>query len=278
MSEAWSLIRERMAESSVSWSALVLAVHPDHALLSVAPGRILKSASLAKILVLAEAAAQIGRGELSAGEMLRRDLSVKVADSGIWQYLDVDSLTVRDVAALVGITSDNWATNVLLQRIGGPQRLASAMLAQGVKDVQLHDRVRDVRNADHPATLSEGSAAGYASLIRALWSGGFMSAGTSARVMDWLRDGVDLSMVASAFGLDPLAHSQPDRGITLINKTGTDTGVRADVGVVSLSARAVCYAVLANWSVGDERGDVRDEVLAIMREIGQAIRCSLREG
>jgi len=278
MGDTWDQISERMADSGVSWSALVLDEHFDRALLSESPGRILKSASLAKLLVLAEAAAQIGRGELSAGEMLARDPSVKVADSGIWQYLDVDALTVRDVARLIGLASDNWATNVLLQRIGGPQRVATAMLAQGVKDVRLHDRVRDVRTPDHPATLSEGSAAGYVSLICALWSGGFMSARTSAHVIDWLRDGVDLSMVASAFGLDPLAHSQPDRGITLINKTGTDTGVRADVGVVSASGRAVFYAVLANWPGGEGLDPLRDEVLAIMRDIGQCIWRTLREG
>lgn len=277
MSEGWDRVTDRLAGSGVSWSALVLDEHPERALLSESPGRILKSASVGKLLLLAEASAQIGRGELSAGEMLLRDPELKVADSGIWQHLDVAALTVRDVARLVGLASDNWATNVLLQRIGGIERVTSAMAVLDVKDVRLHDRVRDVRTADHAATLSEGSAAGYVSLIRALWSGEFMNAAVSARVIEWLRDGLDLSMVASALGLDPLAHSQPDRGITLVNKTGTDAGVRADVGVVSSDGRAVFYAVLANWPCIEGSDPVRDEVLSIMRNIGQCIRCVLRK-
>lgn len=276
MCEGWGRIADRMTDSGAAWSALVVDAHADRPLLSESPDLILKSASLAKLLVLAEAAGQIHRGELSVDEMLARDPSLRVADSGIWQHLGVQSLSVQDVARLIGLVSDNWATNVLLQRIGGPERLATAMAAQGVKDVCLHDRVRDVRTDGDPATLSEGSAAGYVSLIRALWSGAFMSGEVSARVIDWLRDGLDLSMVAAAFGLDPLAHRHADRGISLINKTGADTGVRAEVGVVSSSAGAVCYAVLANWSASDGCDSLRDEVLAIMREIGHATRRALQ--
>ena len=55
----------------------------------------------------------------------------------------------------------------------------------------------------------------------------------------WLGLGCDLSMVASAFNLDPLARTTMTRGFTLVNKTGTAAGVRADVGFVERS-RGLC--------------------------------------
>jgi beta-lactamase class A len=81
-------------------------------------------------------------------------------------------------------------------------------------------------------------------------------------------------MVASAFGLDPLAHAGgADRGITLWNKTGTDSGVRADVGAVRHGTGTVAYAVICNWRAED-RADPRDQVLAAMRAIGDLLRFS----
>ena len=75
-------------------------------------------------------------------------------------------------------------------------------------------------------------------------------------------------MVASAFGLDPLSHAEPDRGLTLWNKTGTDAGVRADVGLVRTPDAAFSYAAIANWRVSDPR----DEVLGTMAEVGRVMK------
>ena len=91
---------------------------------------------------------------------------------------------------------------------------------------------------------------------------------------DWLSLGTDLSMVASAFGLDPLAHRDVDRGVVLWNKTGTDGGVRADVGAVRSGARAIAYAVLAEWESG-AAPSARDTVLDAMRETGRRVRSDL---
>jgi beta-lactamase class A len=76
-------------------------------------------------------------------------------------------------------------------------------------------------------------------------------------------------MVASALVLDPLAHSGPDRGVRLWNKTGTDSSARADVGVVRGPAGPVAYAVICTWPRGDDRP--RAAVMAAMREIGDVV-------
>ena len=59
-----------------------------------------------------------------------------------------------------------------------------------------------------------------------------------------------------------------------MNKTGTISTARADVGIVTGPDAAVAYAVLAEW---DEGRDPRDQVLADMAAIGHLIR-SPRDG
>jgi beta-lactamase class A len=86
----------------------------------------------------------------------------------------------------------------------------------------------------------------------------------------WLATGVDLSMVASAFGFDPLAHSESDRGSYIRNKTGTDSGITADVGTVGQDSMWLSYAVIANWEAVDP--SLRDTALAAMSSIGEALR------
>jgi beta-lactamase class A len=177
-----------------------------------------------------------------------------VADSGLWQHLATDVLPLVDAARLVGTVSDNWATNALLDVVGiDAVRERARLLAPGGS--VLHDLVRDHRGPGHPPTLSEGCASDWVAIVPAL----------DERVRGWLSSGVDLSMVASAWGLDPLAHRE-DPDVRLVNKTGTSDGVRADVGVVEHRGRRTAYAALAAWDPA--RPGLRGPVLAAMRGIG----------
>jgi len=239
----------------------VVAVHE--------PLRLVRTASLGKLFLLVEIADRIERGELDPAHPVRRDRALPVADSGLWQHLSTAELPVVDVACLVGAVSDNWATNALLGLVGieTVQRRARSLAPGGST---LHDLVRDHRGPDHPPTLSEGCAADHAALMAGLAAGTVVTPDVSARVLAWLGTGTDLSMVAAALLLDPLAHGapgeQPDRGLRLWNKTGTDSRVRADVGVVAGPVATATYAVLCSWDRGDDRP--RRPVMAAMREIG----------
>ena len=125
--------------------------------------------------------------------------------------------------------------------------------------------------ADQVAAAAEQRHGGVQVRNR-LATGADLSHASAETLRRWLGAGMDLSMVASAFGLDPLAHYYFDRGIWLWNKTGTISTVRADIGVVMSQTRRIAYAVLANWDSG---ADVRDDVLAAMRAAGDVLRAEL---
>jgi beta-lactamase class A len=215
--------------------------------------RPLSTASVGKLLLLAEVARRLDDGTLDPGEPLHRDEDLWVADSGLWQHLRVDALPVEDLVVLVAGVSDNLATNVLLRKVGLTHVQAMTKWL-GLRATALHDRVRDQRTERDAPRLSTGTAAELTALMVTLATDG------PRRVLDWMRLNTDLSMVASAFGEDPLAHE-------LRNKTGTDDGVRADVGIVGHTA----YAVIANWDGAEPPGRTR-EVLDAMRGVGELVR------
>jgi beta-lactamase class A len=253
------------------WSIRVVDVADGSVLASLDEGRALRTASVGKVFLLVEAARQAVAGELDLSERVRWQDDERVEDSGLWYLLDQRDLSLRDLCVLVGAVSDNLATNVLV-RVVGLAAVAATTAALGYSDSGLLDRVRDERGPGHPPTLSVGTAADLSDLMARLHGGDVVGPEVSTLVLRWLAAGVDLSMVASAFDLDPLAHAETDRGILLVNKTGTISSARADVGVVAGPRATVAYAVLANWGPGD---DQRDAVLAGMREIGRSIRRQL---
>ncbi|WP_250008851.1 serine hydrolase [Actinoplanes sp. M2I2] len=237
----------------VSWSIAV----PGRA--GHEPGRRLRTASIGKLLLLAETARRFESGELDPGELLAKDPELAVADSGLWQHLAVDALPAADLAVLIAAVSDNYATNVLLARVGLAAVRATAA-GLGLHETGLHDRVRNRREPGQPPTLSTGSAGELAGLMGRISRRDLLMPAVSERMDAWMSTSADLSMVASGFGDDPLAHTRSVR-----NKTGTDDGIRADVGYLGDQA----YAVLANFD--PVRPGSTAAVMRAMREIGSAL-------
>ena len=95
----------------------------------------------------------VERGELSLDERLRRRPSERVDESGLWYLLQQDSLSVFDIGMLIGAFSDNFATNVLLRRVG-LDRVAESVAELGYTDSALHDVLRWPRPAGAPARVA----------------------------------------------------------------------------------------------------------------------------
>ena len=237
---------------------------------------LLSSASVGKVFVLIELAERLAAGTLDADLLLDRRVTSRITDSGLWHRLHVDQLPLLDVVTLVGAVSDNWATNVLIDLLGLERiRETARRWAPGGSD--LVDVVRGLRGPQDPPHLSLGCARDWTSILARLWADDRAGGAVGRLVLGALTPGVDLSMVASAFDLDPLAHDEDPAGPQLINKTGTNLGVRCDIGIIEDEAHPIAYAVLANWPE-EPAGRGRADVLAGMRAIGQQMRSLVETG
>lgn len=252
----------------VRWSVCLRDAQTSAVLAAHDADRVQRTASVGKVFLLLEVARRLEDGTLDADEPLAWEEEEWVADSGLWHLMASRALPLGDLCWLVGAFSDNLATNVLLRRVG-VDAVTATTHALGFTRSALLDRVREDRGPQHPPTLSRGTAAELSDLLARLHRDELVPPGVGARVRAWLAADADLSMTAAAFGLDPLAHRDPDRGLTMINKTGTISTARIDVGVVSGPTAELAWAVLAEWDPGT---DPRDDVLATMRRTGDLIR------
>ncbi len=258
----------KLAFAGAQVSANVVDLHSGRVLLAIDDRIVLPTASVGKVLLLIEVSARLTARDMSAYGILDKTPRDAVGDSGVWQHLQAPALPVADLATLVGATSDNLATNVLLRQVG-LDAVRARTEALGLARTALLDLARDSRGPDDAPQLSVGSAAELSWLFGALARNEIVDAVTSQRVMSWLSLGTDLSMVASAFGLDPLAHRSPDHATLLVNKTGTDVGVRSEAGALRGGRRAVSYAVTVQFD--DHSLGARLRVLDAMRSAGMDI-------
>lgn len=246
-------------------SASVVDLNSGKTLVAIDDRIVLPTASIGKVLLLIEVAARLGSRDGSGFGILDKTPQDAVGDSGLWQHLQVPSLPVTDLATLVGATSDNLATNVLLRHVGlAAVRARTESL--GLMRTALLDLVRNSRGPDDAPQLSVGSTAELSWLFGALARNEIVDPATSKRVLGWLSLNSDLSLVAGAFGLDPLSHRGLDHDTLLVNKTGTDRGVRAEVGALRGTGRAVAYAVSVQFT--DDSLGTRMRVLDALRTVG----------
>jgi beta-lactamase class A len=254
-----------LAYEGAQVSASVTDLDSSRSLLAIDERIVLPTASIGKILLLIEVSARLTERDFSGYGILDKTPRDAVGDSGLWQHLQAPSLPVSDLATLVGATSDNLATNVLLRQVG-LQAVRDRTESLGLMRTALLDLVRDSRGPDDAPQLSVGSTAELSWLFAALARGEIVDTLTSSRVLGWLSLNSDLSMVASAFGLDPHSHRGTDHGMLLVNKTGTDAGVRSEAGVVRGPRTAVSYAVSVQFN--DDGIAARLRVLEAMRTVG----------
>lgn len=211
-------------------------------------------ASVGKLLLLAEVAMSI------EGGILRPEEQVELCDedycegSGLLLGMSGRTWTVGDLALLTAAVSDNTATNALLRRVG-VDRVNAAASALGLSRTRLLDRIREPRGPEHPPTFALGTAAELAHLA-CLVAGDL---GWQALMREWMTANTDHGLVPALLGHDPESD-------WLANKTGTDVGVRADVGIIR---GRVAYAVLAHGEPGSDQ-----ELAAAVRQAGLVIAAS----
>lgn len=200
-------------------------------------------AGLGVVPLLIEVAAGFEAGTLDPFEIVDRAAVDAVETAGLWRHLHAPALPLEDLAVLAATAGDPIAVNALLQRVGH-DRVRERIESLGLRRTALLDRFRDHRGPDDAPQVAVGSARELAGLFSALVNSQVVDAAVSAQVSEWLSLNQDLSLVASATGLDPFAHEHDAHGLLFVNKTGRDRGVRAEAGVLAGPRAGIAYALI----------------------------------
>ena len=169
-------------------------------------------------------------GMSDSADLRRNILSLTLANPGA-------------LAVLAASAGDALAANVLLERVG-LEAVRNRLGQLGMPRSALLDGFRDSRGPDDAPHVALGTAAEMSELFSALVNSSAVNPSVSAHVAEWLSRNHDLSLVASATGLDPFAHDNDDHGLLFINKTGRGAGIRAEAGVLAGPRAGVSYALI----------------------------------
>jgi beta-lactamase class A len=216
-------------------------------------------ASVGKLLLLGEVARRVSYGSLAPDEHFPILAADRVlGGTGLLARLSPSSWSVQDLVTAVASVSDNAATNILLRAVtlDAVQALARD---RGMTDTTVHDCIRAHRGPGTAPQFASGTARDLADLLGDVVVDRFVSPSASGLLRSWLELNADHSLVADGI-------AEGGEWPEVANKTGTDTGVRADAGIVRGNA-VVVYAVVATFPPGADGDAVRE-----LRRWGAVVR------
>lgn len=130
----------------------VTDVAEDRLIAALNPARPFQLASMFKLAVLVAAFRRVDAGELALETRCTVQASDRLVGSGILSFLDVGlQPTLRDLLRLMIIVSDNTATDMVLERLGGPAAVDAVLRELGIEDMHVRHRTRDLLWAVFPS-------------------------------------------------------------------------------------------------------------------------------
>ncbi|HEX2167725.1 MAG TPA: serine hydrolase [Longimicrobiales bacterium] len=201
-------------------------------------GLVFPQGSSIKVPLLIELFRQADEGALQLDEAVVIDESVRTGGSGILRHFSdgASALSLRDLAVLMIVLSDNTATNILIDR-AGMDNVNRTMAALGFPNTKLQRRM--IRPQD--------SAAGRENVATPAEAAGIM-----ARIAE-----CDLPMsrdscedLRSILELPKATPGSIPSGSRVAWKGGSITGVRAGWGIIDLPGRPFAIGVMVNYTDG----------------------------
>lgn len=209
------------------------------------------TASVIKLPILVELVRQARTGRLSLDTRVELRESDKRGGSGILKDLALGLRpTIRDLATLMIVLSDNTATNLAIDAVGGVAAVNAAMDELGLDSIRLHNPVDVELSGDDVRRLGESTPRQMCDLVHGIASRNVFGADVSEAVERVLAGQRYLDQVPRYMQVSPFA---VDLGlvphVTVANKTGFSTGTRVDTGIVRYSGGGgFSYAVFNHES------------------------------
>ena len=229
-------------------------------------GDVFFTASTLKVPVLVELYRQVDRGRIDLNRRVELTDDLRVPGSGVLKEMAPGlNPTVHDLAMLMIIISDNTATDILYNLVGG-NNLNNTMRELGLSRTRIPMTVRellfsvvglDPGNPDHTYETCASrlfnqeyvpDGAGYdvdrsdvsspgdmCKLLELLYSGDLLSAASRNGALDILKRQQLRTVIPHALPV----------GTDVAHKTGFYHGVRADVGIVYSPAGPYAVAIMA---------------------------------
>ena len=201
------------------------------------------TASTIKLPIMVELFAEAEEGKLDWNQKLTLTEQDKVPGSGVVTELSAgDALTIRDLMHLMIVVSDNSATNMILDRIGG-DAVNARMEQLGLKQTAVMHKISGAKfptaEGKRPGNerwgIGRSSPQDMVTIMEKLYRGELVSRNASAEMITVLKRQRDLNGVG---------RDTPD--VVTASKAGALDHLRSDVAIVYASSGPIAMAVTIN--------------------------------
>ncbi len=278
----------RIAEHAARTEGIVglSATHlPTGVHIGVREHELFPTASVIKVPLLVALFREARAGRIDLAERIPYRAAQRVPGSGVLQDLD-DGIqpTIRDLATLMTVVSDNTATDLLLERVG-KSRIEEEMRAIGLVSIRVPHTVREMLTL--PWKIDPEAPDAY-ERVRAAWHEHPEGAPAPIPVEETDRatprdlcalfTSLERREVPEAEAiLEILKRQKSDSripallpsGTVVAHKTGTIRGVRNDCGIVYAPSGPLVIAIMSKGVRSDVRTDVElaEISLAVYEEL-----------
>jgi beta-lactamase class A len=206
-----------------------------------------RTASTIKLAIMAECFFEASEGKLKWTEPITLTQDEKVSGSGLLQdFTAGDQFPIKDVMDLMIVVSDNTATNLILNRIGG-DAVNSRMEKLGLTQTRSMRKILGDRNQlkDHISGVSQEGRKPE----NAKWGIGRSSPKEMVTLLEKIYRGELVNKEAADGMLEILKRQRDHDGIardmkdvTVANKSGALDHLRSDVGIVYVPGGPIAMA------------------------------------
>jgi beta-lactamase class A len=197
------------------------------------------AASTIKFPVLVAFFQDVDAGKIRLDEMLTMRKELIATESGYMQYQPVGTqFPALEVATKMITESDNTATNMVIDRLGGNEALNQRFQSWGLAQTTLHNPLPDL-----PGT-NTSSPRDMVTLFNSINSGKMMSVRALERMLDIMRQVRNNSLLPQGLG----------QGATIAHKTGDIGTMLGDVGMVDMpNGKRYLIAAMVKRPHNDDR-------------------------
>ncbi len=228
------------------------------------------TASVIKLPVMVEYFYQVAEGRLSPTQKVLLPDSLKVGGSGLFQYFDgTTEQKLIDAVLLMIVVSDNSATNMVIDALGQtlPEKLNAIngrMRSHGLQNTRLRNRLMAWKTkTDSSESIRYGvgvsTAADMVLLLEKMHRGQLVDSSASKKMTEILSRQFYNDLLPRYLPFE----KHPD--ITVAHKTGSVTGVQADVGLVLAKKLNMAIAVFSEQAQDRRDGPDNLQTEAIAR-------------
>lgn len=230
------------------------------------------TASVIKVLILGHLLSEVDKKHISLDEMIEMTPAQQERGTGILKDFTLGTkYKLKDVAMAMMVISDNTATNMCIDLLGGVDAVNRYIKRSGLDNTTLMNRIEFNTVGDEAAGIAVSTTEDLLFYLNEIQEKNVFSPEMTNLFFDMMSKQQDLTQFGRYIPYNPYAKElKIKQDFYLANKTGTFPGVRCDVGYAKNLKRDLIFSIFTEKS-DDLRFNVDNENAILIGNIAKLI-------